>query len=99
MEVGDNARRKEHGLSPGELAVIQAPASQDFIFQHPGVGGLRIFLHIPWHDSVAPSANGEVERRSGLSRIREACSKSSTLYESFGLDCRLHQSLAFAVPT
>jgi hypothetical protein len=58
----------------------------------------RILLHIPRHDRIAPSAHGNIKRRSRPPRIGHTRRESDSLQKIFRLSGSLKQTFTLAIP-
>src|SRR5204863_2913033 len=85
-------------LASKQFAVVDAATPQDLVFQHPGMGTLRIFLHIAGHDCIAPAAYRHIQRRARFEGVGEASREPDALDEEFGLRRGFHASSTFTLP-
>jgi hypothetical protein len=98
VEILNHAGCKEHRPAARKLGVIHLAAPHDLVLQFPRQRGFRVFLDIARQHGIAASADGDVERGSGPSRIGERGRKAHLFHELLGSQGARHLAGAFAAP-
>ena len=94
----DHARREKHRPAAGKLGVVHPPAAQDLVLERPGERRFGIFLDVTRQHGVAPAADGDVQRGTWPSRIRQRSGKPHLLDESLGVEHGLDLTRVLASP-
>src|SRR5438105_3038369 len=92
------ARRDKHRTTAREFRVVNTTAAHDFVLEVPGETGLFVLLHVPGQTNIAPTADRDVQRRTGATGICQRICKAHVFDETFRVNRALNAEVFVAAP-